>query len=271
MPKVFDRDASYWNLIGRETVFGQNFDDQMADQYCRVHLELLHRWSDFATARSILKTDLFAEAMCPRRAFLWDLLTINCNVTAIDLSDEICSKAGKFASTVVPGHLPKIVTCDLRKLPFTDGSFDLIVSDSTLDHYDDRADIITSLNELKRVLAPGGTLIITMDNAGNITEPFFRLWIQLGLAPFFIGKTYSMKGLKQALEKTGLCVKDSTTIMHNPRFFTKMAVAIIRHLGGDWGSRQIRNLLDFFDSLEKRRTRFLTAQFIAVKAVKPGS
>jgi SAM-dependent methyltransferase len=264
-----DHDAGYWNLTARKTLFGQDFDEVMAEQYRWVHLELLARWVDLSRVRSILKTDLFAEAMCPGRAFLWEILKINANVTAMDVSGEICLGAGKVASIYAPGNLPKIVTCDVRKLPFADASFDLIISDSTLDHYKNKADNVLSLKEIKRVLSPGGTLVITLDNGGNITEPLFRLWIHLRLAPFYIGKTYSMRELKKALEEIGLYVSDETAIMHNPRFFTKMGVRLIRLLRGDKGSPQIRDILRSFDRMEKKKTRLLTAQFIAVRAIKP--
>ena len=261
--------ASYWNMTAKKTVFGQDFDVLMAEQYRHVHLKLINKWTNLSRARAILKTDLFAEALCPERAFLWDIMKTNRNVTAMDISREICSSARNVASLYVSRRIPKIVNCDIRKLPFADNSFDLIISDSTLDHYKNASDILLSLKELNRVLIPGGSLIITMDNESNVTEPFFRFWIHLGLAQFYIGKTYSMPELKQALEKIGFSIRADAAIMHNPRFFTKVAVRLIRLLSGDKGSPQIRKLLRTFDNLEKRKTRFLTAQFIAVRAIKP--
>ena len=261
--------AAYWNTTAKKIVFGQDFDVLMAEQYRLVHLELINKWTNLSMARAILKTDLFAEALCPERSFLWEILKTNRNVTGMDISREICSTARNVASLYVPDRLPKIANCDVRKLPFADNSFDLIISDSTLDHYKNASDILLSLKELNRVLIPGGTLIITMDNKSNITEPFFRLWIHLGLSPFYIGKTYSMRELKQALEKIGFNIRTDAAIMHNPRFFTKVAVRLIRLSYRDKGSPQIRKMLRSFDRLENKRTRFLTAQFIAVRAIKP--
>jgi SAM-dependent methyltransferase len=262
-------DTRSWDATALNTPSGQDYDELMSEQYRHVHFKLFSRWTNFSGAQTILKTDLFAEARCPQRAFLWDIFKINSQVTAIDISPVICAGAKKTAADYFNNDVPAIFTCDVRELPFADGSFDLIVSDSTLDHYQDRKDITKALLELTRVLKPGGALLITMDNKNNITEPFFRLWIRLGLAPFYIGTTYSIKELRQALEKTGLHIEDSTAIMHNPRFFTKKAVILIRRLRGSNGSPFIRKMLSSLDSLEKRKTKFLTAQFIAVKAVKP--
>ena len=47
------------------------------------------------------------------------------------------------------------------------GSFDLVVSTSTLDHFGHASDIGDALAELNRVLRKGGELVITMDNTGN--------------------------------------------------------------------------------------------------------
>ncbi|MFD2170571.1 class I SAM-dependent methyltransferase [Tumebacillus lipolyticus] len=46
---------------------------------------------------------------------------------------------------------------DLRKLPFADGSFDLVYTRDVLDHLEDRE---ATLAELERVLHPDGVLIL---------------------------------------------------------------------------------------------------------------
>jgi hypothetical protein len=56
--------------------------------------------------------------------------------------------------------------------------------------------------------------------------------------------------------------------MHNPRFFTKAVITLIRKIAPQRFDGLIRKTLDFFDSLERRKTKYLTAQFIAAKAVK---
>ncbi|MBM3155804.1 MAG: class I SAM-dependent methyltransferase [Chloroflexi bacterium] len=260
--------AKYWDNLAKNSASATRFDDLMAEQYRRVHLNLLSGWTDVRESRRILKTDLFAEAMHPNRAFLCEIMKINKNVVGIDISPEIASMARKRAARHCEDFSDAYLGCDVKNLPFANNSFDLIISDSTLDHFHREDEIVTALLELSRVIKPGGTLILTMDNKSNVTEPLFRLWILLGLSPFFIGKTYSVKELKQALESVGLHVVDTTAIMHNPRFFTKAVIALIRKIAPRRFDGLIRKTLVFFDSLERRRTRYLTAQFIAAKAVK---
>ena len=216
----------------------------------------------------VLKTDLFAEALCPSRAFLWDILKTKCNLIGIDISGEITSQA-KTRTAQYATNWAEYMNCDIRHLPFINNSFDLVISDSTLDHFRYENEIVTALSELSRVLKPGGTLVITMDNKGNVTEPLFRLWISLGLAPFFIGKTYSIRELKQALTTVGLCVTDVTAIVHYPRFLAKMVIRLLRKISPSKFDHCIRRGLSLLDSLENKRIKYLTALFIAAKAVKP--
>jgi ubiquinone/menaquinone biosynthesis C-methylase UbiE len=260
--------AKYWDTLAKNSAGATRFDDLMAEQYRRVHLNLLFGWADVRGSKRILKTDLFAEAVHPNRAFLWEILRTNSNVVGIDISAEIASLARIRASEHCAASPAVYLSCDVRKLPFGSNSFDLIISDSTLDHFQHEEEIVTALAELSRVLKVGGTLVITMDNKSNFTEPLFRLWISLGLSPFFIGKTYSMEQLKRALDRVGLRVIDTTAIMHNPRFFTKIIITLLRKIVSRRLDGLIRKTLDFFDSLERRKTKYLTAQFIAAKAVK---
>lgn len=264
-----DYNSSYWNGIAEKTSKGQDYDNLLSEHYRLSHLDLLSRWIDFSKQQNILKTDLFAEALCPERSFAWEIMKTPCNFTGIDISSDICKKAGEMSAAIVPGSFPVLVPCDLRKLPFADNSYDVIISDSSLDHYNKSDDIEVALKELFRILKPAGTLVITMDNKTNITEPLFRLWIILRLAPFFIGKTYSMQGLKNALTKNGLQVIDNAVLIHNPRFFAKFIANTFRRFFPKKCESWTRKQLAFYDSLGNKPTRYLTAQFIAAKAVKP--
>jgi ubiquinone/menaquinone biosynthesis C-methylase UbiE len=66
-----------------------------------------------------------------------------------------------------PVAIVRIVCGDVRRLPFSAGAFDGVLSTSTLDHSADPAEMNRSLLELKRVLRPAGTLTWTMDNRRN--------------------------------------------------------------------------------------------------------
>lgn len=141
--------------------------------------------------------------------FLFDVAKANGNVVGMDISIEITSRAKRMSEQHSPG-LGKYVCCDVRHLPLGDNSIDLIISDSTLDHFPNESDIVTALKELGRVLQAGGTLILTIDNKSNLTYPpyfIIHLWMKLGLSPYFIGKTLSFTKLRHSLEEIGFSVK----------------------------------------------------------------
>jgi SAM-dependent methyltransferase len=262
-------EAGYWAQLGSGRVNGQDYDTLLAEQYRQVHLNLIAKWADITAGRFVLKTDLFAEAVSPSRAFLWGMLQADGAVIGIDVSGTTTSRARTNSAKYAPDLPGTFVNCDVRQLPFVNDSLDFIVSDSTLDHFAHTEEIDAALAEFTRVLKPGGTLIITLDNKCNLTEPIFRLWTRLGLAPFFIGKTYSIGELHRALARAGMGVTASTAIIHNPRFFTKVIIALLRKIGRSRFDGAIKRGLAFLDSLENSRLKYLTAQFIAVRAVKP--
>ena len=163
------------------------------------------------------------------------------------------------------------VVCDVRNLPFAGGEFDCVLSDSTLDHFNSEGPIQRSLTELKRVLRPNGTLLLTMDNPRqplvalrNLIPP---VWQKIGVMPYSVGVTCSAGRLKQVLETAGFEVTEMGAILHAPRV---LAVVLCGWLEKRWGVRHppawwLRWLLRF-EWLGSLPTRQFTGHFVAVVA-----
>src|SRR6202030_1884380 len=103
---------------------------------------------------NLLKTDLFDEAM---GSGLYPLLSARARrVAALDFAPSVLA-----AATI---RHPALLWCaaDVRRLPFASGAFDVVVSNSTLDHFDTREEIFASLRGFHRVLRPAGILLLTM-------------------------------------------------------------------------------------------------------------
>ena len=83
------------------------------------------------------------------------------HVTGIDVSPAI------VADAVARNPGLEAVVADVRSLPFAEASFDVVFSGSTLDSFESSADSQVALGELCRVLRPGLTLILTLDNPVN--------------------------------------------------------------------------------------------------------
>jgi SAM-dependent methyltransferase len=77
-------------------------------------------------------------------------------VVGIDTSEAAlrAARAGAIPET-------EFVSADIRALPFADGEFDLVVSFETIEHVEDPE---RALDELRRVLAPEGVLVISTPN-----------------------------------------------------------------------------------------------------------
>ena len=257
-------DAGYWNQV----VTGRRRSS--ADAWWRAHADhvnrtLCDRWWPDVPVRRILKTDLFDEAsgegLLPR-------LETRATAVAIDHAIEIARRART-------GQRSRLAAVsDVRTLPFPDGCFDLVISNSTLDHFEERAAIDAGLAELHRVLAVGGQLILTLDNAANPVVAArnalpFALTHALGLVPYFVGATYGSRLGSGALERVGFEVRARTSVLHCPRI---AAIAAARLLAGP-GRQRTRSIylrgLEACEWLERWPTRYATGYFVAWRAIKP--
>jgi len=259
-------ESKYWDFVADE--WRKNHPQRLWRQHSdSVNAGLLRRWMPPNPAGRVLKTDLFDEVVSDGLYPL--LLEYTDQLNGVDLSQEIVEAVNKRFAAL------ESQTGDVRSLPFENNSFDIIVSLSTLDHFHSRQDIQTALNELSRVLRPGGRLLLTLD---NLNQPVVwlrsilpqRLMLVLGLVPYEVGKTCRPGQLSTFCRNAGFEVIESTAIMHCPRV---LAVAFAKLLAR-YSSRQTQlRYLDFlrsFERLERWPTRFFTGHFTAIQARKPG-
>lgn len=263
--------AEHWDQVARGWLGGGVPGDPLAEHTRKTYLDLVARWADVTNSGMILKTDLFQEAF-GQDQFLFDIAQVNSNIIGIDISSEVVQRAKRQARHINI-DAGRYLCCDVRHLPLQENSIDLIISDSTLDHFPSEIDIVNALKELRRVLRVGGTIILTIDNKSNLTYPpymFTRLWMRLGLAPYFIGKTLSPTELRRTLEEIGFAVEESTAIFHcpHPDVLVAWLESSLHKLGRGKFDNAIRKGLAFLERLGEKRTKFLTGRYIAVKAVK---
>ncbi len=183
--------------------------------YCdALHASLLHRWLEDARFTTALKTDLFDEAHGDGLAAV--LQQISARATGIDISRSVAQHAA------VRHPALETRTADVRKLPFENGSFGFVLSNSTLDRFEDSRDLENSVREIVRVLAPGGTLLLTLDNPLNPVVSLRNklpatLFGRTSLAPYFVGHTLSLAPMVRLLASCGCETHRKGYVMHVPR------------------------------------------------------
>jgi ubiquinone/menaquinone biosynthesis C-methylase UbiE/ribosomal protein S18 acetylase RimI-like enzyme len=255
----------YWDHVpGKVDAKTHYLDPFLAQMKRQENLRLLREWGEVRPESRLLKTDVFEEAM-GGDAFLADLQAENVKIAGIDVSPVIVRRAADNHT----GQALSFLAADVRRLPFRDSIFSTVVSPSTLDHFPDPSDLGVSLRELFRVIEPGGRLVITLDNRQNIFDPLLRLVHQLGLVPYFIGRSYTIDELRNELRDAGFEVTETTAILHNPRLVAVGAMRVVRWLGWRWLIRLMQRLFLAAQGLEKTRLCYYTGSFVAAQAIRP--
>jgi ubiquinone/menaquinone biosynthesis C-methylase UbiE len=79
------------------------------------------------------------------------------HITAVDLSAAMLGIARERIAASEHGDRITVMAADVKRLPFAVGSFDTVFSNTILHHL---ADPVPMLTEARRVLRPGGVLLI---------------------------------------------------------------------------------------------------------------
>jgi SAM-dependent methyltransferase len=226
-----------------------------------VNRSLIARWLPDLRGARVLKTDAFDEAVGD--GLYPTLAAAGARVTCIDLS-----RTAVAAATTRHPELQAEVG-DVRQLELADGTFDVVVSNSTLDHFASRAEVRTALQELYRVLKPGGTLLVTLDNPVNPLVALrnalpARLLNRVGLVAYPLGTTCGPNRLASLLRDVGFRRDASGAVMHVPRVLAQPVASLARR------GRTIPFLMSF-EQLDRWPLRYLTGQFVAARAIKPSA
>jgi SAM-dependent methyltransferase len=246
-----------WRALQREELW-RDFNDRLISQ-------LVDRWLNGAPRQVILKTDLFEESCSDG---LYGVLSrCGSRLVAMDLASAIVLDAKRRHPLI------EATVADVQLIPFDDETFDLIVSPSTLDHFDDLDEMRRALAEMVRVLRPTGELLMTLDNLDN---PVLRLrswlpsrWLRaLRLVPYDVGRSCGRRRLRRLLGEVGLEVREMTAVLHVPRLPAVVTARALARSGPRARERFIR-WAGAFERLEATPLRSLTGYFVAARAVKP--
>lgn len=89
---------------------------------------------------------------------------LGCEVTAVDVIDQRLVHEGYTFTKV-----------NDTKLPFTNGSFDIVLSNHVIEHVGDRSAQLHHLREIRRVLSTKGVAYLAVPNRWMLVEPHYKL------------------------------------------------------------------------------------------------
>lgn len=260
------RERTAWNDIGRQ------WKARSEDQLWRRCSDAIHEvWlGSVVPVRPFdrtLKTDLFDEAFGDGLASWFSRR--GSRVVGCDLALETAHCAREI------GHCTTAVSADVRSLPFAPGSFDCVLSNSTLDHFETEEKLALALKEIAGVLRPGGILLLTMDNPRHpvvwLRNGWPRLWRGLGVVPYAMGLTVSATRLEELLRRPGFEILHATTIFHSPRVvLVALCGWLARHRGWATPPSSWLRMLALWERLGRLPTRQITRHFVAIVARRCG-
>jgi SAM-dependent methyltransferase len=264
--RIRSGDAASWRWDSAlEPLLGESTGGLWRLHSDAINASLFERWLPAQPCANLLKTDLFDEAM---GSGLYPLFTAHARrVAAIDVAPTVLAAATMRYPELL------VAAADVRRLPFASGSFDIVVSNSTLDHFDTRDEIRASLRGFQRVLRPGGRLLLTMDNLANPAVALrnalpYRLLHRLKLVAYPVGATAGPGRLRFMLEDAGFDVLQTVAMLHCPR---ALAVALARrceHRGTPAAKARFLRRAARWERLARWPTRYLTGYFIGLEARK---
>jgi SAM-dependent methyltransferase len=255
--------AREWERVGARESASWYLDPLVAAQKRRAHQELVWQWTRGIEVRRFLKTDSFEEA----HGDDWILFDLFPRACALGM--DLALSTARRAQSRCPNGQARFLASDVRNLAIRPGSMDAIVSTSTLDHFDSRAEFECAIDQLAGALRPGGMLVITLDNPWNPLYGLFRWTSHRGWLPFRMGYTVALPGLTRCLENAGLEVTATGGLIHNPRMVSTVLFRALRLLLGHRADLPIRALLAAFAAMGSLPTRRFTACFVAACARKP--
>lgn len=172
------------------------------------------------------------DAGCGPGAYLAPLLAMGYEVSAVDQSEKMVDEA---RNNFDPAYTDRVTlkVSSLESLPFDSRTFDLATNVAVLMYVENDS---KAISELYRVLKPGGSLIITVDNRKDLADSLDfpmrlrRLWRRLTRhrgtpGPSQAGgasanaRLYSPNELKRLLIQAGFVLDEETSLGFAPFLF----------------------------------------------------
>ena len=126
-------------------------------------------------------------------------------VSALDISEELVSQIRDR------GIEARVHDLSSRPLPFEDQTFEAVFAGEIIEHLVDTSGF---LEQLRRVLRPGGVLVLTTPNLASIENRLrllfgrYPIWVEYALSDQGHVRAYTLPTLRSHLRSTGFQVEE---------------------------------------------------------------
>lgn len=224
--------------------------------------------------------DAVLDIGCGHGRHTFEALKRGASVASLDLDRiRLADVASMSIAMLVAGEIERsssnlVLEADALRLPFHDGTFDRVIASEVLEHLVDDG---TAMDEIARVLRPGGTAAVTIP----------RRWperVCWALSKQYVSsagghvRIYSAKELKGKLNRAGLVATRShhAHAFHSPYWWIKCLVGVDRD--DAVAARLYKRFLEWqivtkprtLDALERTLDPLL-GKSLVVYAVKPAA
>jgi ubiquinone/menaquinone biosynthesis C-methylase UbiE len=156
---TFSKDAKLW--------------DELYERPSQLYHHHMARRRDYAhayTVRNFDKTASVLDLGCGAGVLMERLLESGFDVDGVDVSEDMLALARERLKRFPPGSY-RLGQANCEKLPFEDGSFDLVLCMGVFGYVED---VDRAVGEIRRVLKPGGVFMMSVRNRANhvLSDPY---------------------------------------------------------------------------------------------------
>lgn len=266
-------DTKSWDLVAEDKELHNNKPAAAYFHKKNDLIALVKKWAQGSLEKGpFIKTDLMEESVRIDDV-LFDLAKESPRAVGMDISFKLTSLAR--ARPENNGSNINYAVCDARGLCFKNDTFELILSNSTLDHF---PEIELGIQEAYRVLKPGGVMVITIHNKLEFTFYMYHVFKKiLGYSPHFhFEKTYTPWQVRDLLKRSGFIIEDYSTTAHVPLGFWTMLYGFVYtcelygRRPGKFANRLVSWIVGVIETIEKKQTllNYFIGMLLAFKVRK---
>lgn len=209
-----NREARSWEFLGPRGSWGERLYERLRRALnARLVDQLLARTNRNATATPSQPPGLRALEAGSGTGYASSLLARRDEVglsVCLDIDEDALREARRRDPS-----LP-VVVGDMLRMPFADDAFDLVFSNSTVEHLDDPG---LAVAEMRRTCRTHGTVFIGVPyRFGPLAFQPLIARTSLGI---WLGRVFSVRGLQELMRRAGLAP------CHSIRYFLRVFVGVM--------------------------------------------